>query len=108
MLEKVRHKLVYGESIAQMNQFITSGSAETGFTALSVVLSPQMKGKGWWTLLDPETYSPIDQGVIIIKQEKNDNSNNNSDKSAPRQFYDFLFSSKAKEILKDFGYLVYE
>lgn len=108
LLEKIQQKLVYGESIAQTNQFITSGSAEAGFTALSVVLSPQMKGKGRWILLDPKTYTPIDQGVIIIKHKNKNNNTNENGKSASKQFFDFLFSNKAREILKYFGYLVYE
>lgn len=106
LLEKIRPKLVYGESIAQTNQFITSASAEVGFTAMSVVLSPQMKDKGKWTALAPDTYAPIDQGAIIIKKENSDQKRNSS--NGPGQFFEFLFSSKAKEILKDFGYLVYE
>ncbi len=108
LLEKVRHKLVYGESIAQTNQFITSRSAETGFTALSVVLSPQMKGKGRWTEMDQKTYTPIEQGVIIIKHENFKNSSNHSRNSGPQQFLNFLFSAKAQKILKYFGYLVHE
>lgn len=100
LLDKVRHKLVYGESIAQTNQFITSGSAEVGFTAMSVVLSPKMKDEGQWKELDPKTYSPIDQGVIIIKHKNTSNLIN----IGPQKFYEFLLSEKAKKILKHFGY----
>ncbi|AXT52744.1 molybdate ABC transporter substrate-binding protein [Aquimarina sp. BL5] len=99
MYNQVKGKLVYGESIAQTNQFITSKSSEIGFTAKSVVLSPKMKGNGHWIALDERMYSLIEQGVVMIKRE------NRNFKNA-QQFYDFLFSKEAKEILEDFGYLV--
>jgi len=95
----VKHKLVYGESISQTNQFILSQSAEIGFTAKSVLLSPKVKGKGRWVTLDDNSYSPISQGIVLIK------TRNSKDEEA-RQFYNFLFSTKAKGILETYGYLV--
>ncbi len=99
LFEKVESKLVYGESIAQTNQFITSKAAIIGFTAMSVVLSPKMKEKGKWLEIDPGTYRTIDQGVVMLKKEGKGTKN-------ARKFYDFLFSPEAKQILKDYGYLV--
>lgn len=99
MFSSVEDKLVYGESISQTNQFIISRSAQVGFTAKSVVLSPEMKGKGSWIELNPAGYSPIAQGVIILKRNQTEETN-------ARKFYNFLFSAKAKEILKSFGYSV--
>lgn len=99
LYNSLEHKLVYGESISQTNQFITSKSAQIGFTAKSVVLSPEMKGKGSWIEMNPSSYSPIAQGVIIVKQK-------NTEEAGARKFYNFLFSTKAKNILKSYGYLV--
>lgn len=98
LIPGIEDKLVYGESIAQTNQFITSGSAELGFTAMSVVLSPQMKGKGHWVEVDEDVYTPIGQGVVIIRRKNLDNSDT-------KKFVEFLFSTEGKKILKDFGYL---
>lgn len=95
----VKSKLVYGESISQTNQFITSKSAQIGFTAKSVVLSPEMKGKGSWIELNPSSYTPIAQGVIIVKQDQ-------AEEISARKFYSYLFSAQAKKILKNFGYSV--
>ncbi|WP_378178212.1 molybdate ABC transporter substrate-binding protein [Aquimarina sp. SS2-1] len=97
----VKDKLVFGESIAQTNQFITSKASEIGFTAKSVVLSPKMKDTGNWVILDKKLYQPIEQGIVMIKRE-------NQNKKNVQQFYNFLFSPEAKEILKEFGYLVVE
>ncbi len=100
LYESVSPKLVYGESIAQVNQYIFSQVAEMGITAKSVVLSPAMRGKGKWIEIDPAAYSPIAQGVVILKHGSKNHP------QASQAFYDFLFSEAAKKILKDYGYFV--
>lgn len=99
--DTIQSKLVYGESISQTNQFILSNAADIGFTALAVVMSPEMKGKGHWVALDPSIYSPIEQGVVVLNGERTNIEN-------AQLFYDFLFSDEAKMILKDFGYSIDE
>lgn len=98
LYENLQEKLVFGESIAQTNQFILSEAAQVGFTAQSVVLSPQVKDKGNWIALPDSTYSPIAQGIVVIK-----NPNEQLLESA-RTFYRFLFTAKAREILLKYGY----
>ncbi|MBK8506693.1 MAG: molybdate ABC transporter substrate-binding protein [Saprospiraceae bacterium] len=66
LYDDVQKKLVYGESIAQVNQFVISEAVDAGFTAKSVVLSPQLKGQGIWMDIDPEAYNSIEQGFIIL------------------------------------------
>jgi len=100
ILGEVTDKVVYGESIAQTNQFIISKAAEMGFTAKSVVLSPGMKGQGRWIEIDPNIYTPLAQGIVIL-----DNQRGQLDQA--QKFYDFLFSQKGKEILDKFGYSVF-
>lgn len=100
----VQDKLVYGESISQINQFILSRTASLGITAKSVVLSPKLKGKGKWKELPEESYSPIQQGVVLLKKQ-------GKNRLSAEKFYTFLFSEKAQGILQDFGYdtrLMYE
>lgn len=99
LLPLLQDKLVYGESIAQTNQFIISKAAEVGFTAKSVVLSPRMKDQGRWVDLDAAIYTPIAQGAVILDRS-------GSRQEAARQFYDFLFSTSGREILVRFGYEV--
>ncbi len=96
--QTLQGKLVYGESIAQTNQYIFSGVADLGFTAKSIVLSPEMKGKGKWVEVPRELYSPIAQGAVLLKH--------GADSKAARQFYDFLFSDKARAIFERYGYLL--
>lgn len=94
----VEPKLVYGESISQVNQYIDTKSVEVGFTAKSVVLSPEQQGKGKWVEVANESYAPIAQGLVILRH----GSENNGE--AARKFYGFVFSSKAQAILTKYGY----
>ena len=96
----VNKKLVYGESIAQTNQFITTGTADAGITAKSIVLAPNMKDQGKWIEIDRQAYEPIAQGVVILQHAQNEN------REDANKFFEFLFSSEAGEILKKYGYVL--
>jgi molybdate transport system substrate-binding protein len=91
-------KLVYGESIAQVNQFITSRASDIGFTAKSVVLAPNMQNQGKWIEVAKDSYEPIAQGVVILKHAQNNHL------VASQKFYEFLFSASAQEIYQKYGY----
>ncbi|GJM27978.1 MAG: molybdate ABC transporter substrate-binding protein [Cyclobacteriaceae bacterium] len=95
LTDSIRHKLVFGENISQVNQFLVSGAAQIGFTAKSIALAPPMKERSRWTEIDESQYTPIAQGVVII-------DNPNSARS--RQFLDFLFSPEGQEVLQKYGY----
>lgn len=96
----VSPKLVTGESITQTSQFIATQNADIGFTAKAIVISAEMKGKGRWVELNPRDYPPIEQAAALLKHARDNNE------AAARQFYNFLFSAKAKAIYNKFGYLV--
>jgi len=98
--DKVQSKLVYGESISQTNQFILTQSADIGFTAKSVVLSSEMKGKGKWVAVDTKAYTPISQAAALLQHGEENN------KEAAEKFFNFLYSTSANEIYKKFGYIV--
>lgn len=94
----VDSKIVYGESIAQVNQYITSGACDIGFTAKSVVMAPEMKGKGTWVELNPIAYHQIPQGVVITKY-----GTGRHPKSC-EAFMNVLLGDKGRAILADYGY----
>ena len=98
MFTLLKPKFVYGEGVGQTNQFITSGAAEVGFTAKSVVLSRQMKDKGVWVEIDERLYSPIAQGFIIINKTKHLKEAEN--------ITQFIQSKSAQGILNKYGYEV--
>jgi len=96
LYDELSSSLVFGESIAQTNMFILSETASIGFTAASIVMAPSMKNKGRWLAVDKNTYAPITQGAVVIKQS--------SRQEEAKKFYLFLFSPTAKKILLEYGY----
>jgi len=96
----VEPKLIYGENISQVSQYIDSKSADIGFTAKSVVLAPQLAGQGKWIELPRDSYQPIAQGVVILKHAEEANSEN------AQRFLAFLASPAARKIFEKYGYLL--
>jgi molybdate transport system substrate-binding protein len=94
----LKPRLVFGDSISQTNQYIHSGVAEIGFTAKSVVLAKEMKDQGSWIEVPQQSYQAIAQGAVILKHGKENKP------ALAQQFYDFLYSEKARAIFQRNGY----
>ena len=94
----VEPKLIYGESITQVSQYVDAKVVDVGFSAKSIVLAPEAAGKGQWVDVPPESYEPIAQGIVILKHGSVVNS------EAARKFYGFVLSAKAREIFAKNGY----
>ena len=95
--EKVRSKFVYGESIAQTVAYAVT-AADIGIIAKSALYSKTMasyKEGINWVSVDPTLYQPINQGIVLI-----------SDERAYRAFYDFILSNEVAEIFKKYGYMI--
>ncbi len=101
LYEVISPKLVYGESIAQASQFVLSGAAEMGFTALATVRAPGMQEKGRWKALDSKSYAPIAQGVLLLKTPPRK-------RAAALAFYEYLTSAEVTETLLKYGYSIDE
>jgi len=93
-------KIVFGESVSQTNQYIYSSAADIGITAKSVVMSPSMKNIGRFKEINSEDYSPIKQGIVILKYGDTKNHKISLD------FYHFMFSSEVQKILTKYGYIL--
>lgn len=98
ILSEIQSKLVTGESISQVNTYITTGSVDVGFTTQALVKDIEGKQKIYWKAIDPKLYSPIEQGIVILKHGA---GNPNAEK-----FYQFILSADAKRIFKEYGYIV--
>lgn len=91
----VKQKLIYAESILQVNQFIESGVVDVGFTSFSSIKFNDASG---WVKIDNNLYQPITQSAVIIKQKQQSNK--------VIDFYNYLFSKESRQILKKYGYLI--
>jgi molybdate transport system substrate-binding protein len=98
LLEKLKQAFVFGESIAQTNQYILSKACDIGFTAKSVVLAPGIPQKGKWVEIDPSLYAPIAQAAVITLYGQNKHPRES------RLFLEFLLSEDAREIFLRYGY----
>ena len=97
LINDLNDKLVFGESISQVNQYVLSKAAQVGFTAKSVVISRELGHVGSWIEIDPNLYDPITQGAVAIHGEN---------EKAAKRFLQFMTSNKGKSILRSFGYRV--
>jgi len=97
--ENVKKKFVYAESISQTVTYALT-AADIGFIAKSSLYSSKMKQykEGiHWESVNPKLYSPIKQGIVLLKY--------GSDNSVYKAFYDFILSQKAKTIFAKYGYM---
>jgi molybdate transport system substrate-binding protein len=98
ILSEIRSKIVTGESIAQVNTYITTGTVDVGFTTQALVKDLEGKTTLYYKIIDPKTYSPIEQGMVILKHASGD--------ANAEKFYQYILSPEAKKIFKEYGYIV--
>jgi len=97
LLAAVRSRLVRGENISQVFQYVASGSAELGFVALSQFRSLGPGDRGSWWLVPAELHEPIRQQAILLREDP-----------VARAFLEFLKSARAHEVILRYGYNVDE
>ena len=95
---EIQSKIVTGESISQVNTYITTGVTNVGFTTQALVKDVEGKRTIYWKAIDPKTYAPIEQGIVILKHAA---GNTNAEK-----FYQYILGADAKQIFKEYGYIV--
>jgi molybdate transport system substrate-binding protein len=91
-----KDKLVYGDNISMATMYVASGSADIGFTALSLALAPGVAKETDYLVLNPALYEPIQQRMVLMKNASQD----------AIALYQFMQSPKAEAILRTFGYQI--
>jgi molybdate transport system substrate-binding protein len=92
--EVVKAKLVLGENVAQATQYVSSGAADAGITALSLTLAPEVARLTRSLLLPAELHAPLRQRMALLR----------SASPAAADFYHFLQSAAARAVLQRHGF----
>jgi molybdate transport system substrate-binding protein len=91
----VQGKLVFGENIAQTQQFVASGNADLGFVAFSQIQDGGRAGGSHW-LVPQAQYDFIRQDAVLLPR--------GAENPAARAFLDFLRTSTARDLIRTAGY----
>ena len=101
MLKTLKKKFIYAQSASQTLSY-TMRVTDFGFVAKSSLFSPKLhylkKGTNWIDI-SSSLYTPIKQGVVLLSHSK----------TTPKDalhFYNFILSSTAKKIFKEYGYII--
>ena len=93
---KVESKLVLGENISQTAQFAESGNAQVGMIALSLVLGPELAGKGSYNLVPDSLHEPLEQGFVITKRA--------ADNALAKAFAEHMGSGQTRAVMVRYGF----
>ncbi len=97
--DDIEKKFVFAESISQAVSYSIT-AADIGFVAKSSLYDEKMslyKENIHWISIDSKLYTPIDQGIVILKNAK--------ENKEVKAFYDFILSKEAKKIFENYGYI---
>lgn len=92
--ESARPKLVLGENIAHATQFVTSGAAQAGITALSLALAPEVARLARHLVLPAQLHDPLRQRMVLLKGAS----------AAAGGFYEFLQGAAARQVFQRYGF----
>ena len=91
LTDTLKAKLVVAENIAQTAQYADSGNADAGLISLTSALTPRLSGDGKYVPMPEDSYPPLVQGAVVIKQAPATQE--------ARQFLDFLLSAPVRKQL---------
>jgi len=94
--ESVKSRLVLGENISQAAEFVESGNADVGIVALSLAVSPAMKDKGVSWIIPENLYTPIQQGMVVVRAAANP--------QAAQQLLDYVKMPATAALLERYGF----
>lgn len=96
LFDKLKPKIVYADNISQAAQFAFSGNAEIGFTAMSLVLAPEMQDAGKYYIVPKADYTPIAQACVLLKTRGRN--------MEAAKFMQFTIDPKTTPIWEKWGY----
>jgi molybdate transport system substrate-binding protein len=95
--DDVSDRLVLGENVAQAAEFVTTGNADAGIVALSLVLSDPLRDVGTWWEIPADSFPTIEQGGVLL-----------TDSAAARDLRDLITGPTGRDILARYGFTLPE
>lgn len=92
--DMVQPKLVIGENISQATQFVATGAAQAGITALSLVLAQDVASRGKHVVLPANLHAPLRQRMVLTRHAG----------PAAIALYNHLQGTKARAVLQKYGF----
>lgn len=94
--DRVADRLVLGENVSQVAQFVESGNAQAGFVALAHAVAPALQGKGKYWEIPTEFYPPLAQGVVVLSHSRH--------QKEAAEFVEYIKTKEAAELLRKYGF----
>ncbi len=95
---QIKPRLVMGENVSQALQFATTGGADGGIVALSLVRSPTFKSMGRYALVPEAWHQPLLQRMVLTKGAG----------ETARHFYAWLQTPPARAVFERYGFALPE
>lgn len=92
--QAIQPYLVLGENVSQAAQFATSGSADGGIVALSLVKSPQFEPRANYVSLSDQLHQPLKQRMVLTRKAGD----------GARDFYRHLQQPAARKVFERYGF----
>ena len=96
VIDKVRSKLVQGDSIGQAFQFVMTENAELGFVALSQISIDGRIAQGSAWVVPQNLYTPLKQDAVLLPFGKHN--------SAALALMKYMRTERAQTIIRSYGY----
>jgi molybdate transport system substrate-binding protein len=89
-------RLVLGENVAQATQFVTTGAAQAGLTALPLAIAPEVAATTRYAAVPSTLHAPLRQRMVLLK----------SAGPAAARLYDYLQTEAVKKQLQEAGFVM--
>ena len=89
---------ILGENVGQTAQFALSGTVDAAFLPYSLAITPPMQNTGHFEQVPAGWYRPVVQRMVLMKNAG----------AVASDFYDYLSSKAAQQIIIKFGYSIPE
>lgn len=86
--------LVLGDNLGQATQFVATGAAQAGITALALAKAPEMSARLLWEPLPAAWHAPLYQRMVLLQGAS----------AAARGWHQYLLSPPAQDIFVRHGY----